>query len=80
MFLFLHPAVRRVSIRSTTRKLCLISCFTGHPQLEHETRHGSMAQTVWTIEGGDDEPLEVQGHKYATGDSGKKTTRSYSLF
>ena len=29
-----------------------------------------MAQTEWVIEGDDDATLEVQGRKYATGDSG----------
>jgi len=41
-----------------------------HPQLEHETSHGSMFQTKWSIDGPDDTAVEVQGHKYATGDSG----------
>lgn len=30
-----------------------------------------MAQTVWSIDGPDDVALEVQGRKYATGDSGE---------
>lgn len=42
----------------------------GHPQAEHSTNHGSMAQTEWFVEGDDDATLEVQGRKYATGDSG----------
>lgn len=29
-----------------------------------------MGQTEWIVEGDDDATLEVQGHKYATGDSG----------
>jgi len=41
-----------------------------HTQLEHETSHGSMFQTTWSIDGPDDTAFEVQGHKYATGDSG----------
>ncbi|KIM19859.1 hypothetical protein M408DRAFT_334238 [Serendipita vermifera MAFF 305830] len=42
----------------------------GHVQSEHFTNHGSMAQTEWIVEGDDDTTLEVQGRKYATGDSG----------
>jgi hypothetical protein len=42
----------------------------GHPQNEHETSHGSMSHTEWVVEGDDDATLELQGHKYATGDSG----------
>ncbi|PVF98362.1 hypothetical protein CPB86DRAFT_825740 [Serendipita vermifera] len=42
----------------------------GHPQNEHETSHGSMSQTEWVIEGDDDATLELEGRKYATGDSG----------
>jgi hypothetical protein len=42
----------------------------GHPQPEHDTSHGSMAQTEWFIEGDDSAVLEVRDHKYATGDSG----------
>jgi hypothetical protein len=29
-----------------------------------------MSQTVWVVEGDDDATLEVEGHKYATGDNG----------
>ncbi|PVF92927.1 hypothetical protein CPB86DRAFT_144289 [Serendipita vermifera] len=42
----------------------------GHPQNEHETSHGSMSQTEWVVEGDDDAILELEGRKYATGDSG----------
>ncbi|KIM22922.1 hypothetical protein M408DRAFT_331422 [Serendipita vermifera MAFF 305830] len=42
----------------------------GHTEPEHSTNHGSMTQTEWIIEGDDDTILEVQGRKYATGDSG----------
>lgn len=42
----------------------------GHPQKEHETSHGSMSQTQWVLDGGDDAVLELEGRKYATGDSG----------
>jgi hypothetical protein len=43
---------------------------TGHPQDEHRTKHGSMDKTEWVIEGDDDAFLELQGRKFATGDTG----------
>ena len=42
----------------------------GHPQQEHETRHGSMSRTHWTVDGPDDVPLEIEGHKFSTDDEG----------
>ena len=44
--------------------------FKGHPQQEHETRHGSMSRTRWTIDGPDDVPLEIEGRKFSTSDEG----------
>ncbi|KDQ06301.1 hypothetical protein BOTBODRAFT_60673 [Botryobasidium botryosum FD-172 SS1] len=41
-----------------------------HTQIEHETSHGSMSQTTWSIEGPEDAVFELDNHKYATGDSG----------
>ncbi|TFY74324.1 hypothetical protein EWM64_g9688 [Hericium alpestre] len=43
---------------------------TGHPQQEHETRHGSMSQTRWAIDGPDGTALELEGHKFSAGDEG----------
>ncbi|KAF8428955.1 hypothetical protein L210DRAFT_3508644 [Boletus edulis BED1] len=42
----------------------------GHPQQEHETRHGSMSCTRWTVDGPDDVPLEIEGRKFSTDDEG----------
>ncbi|KAF8452913.1 hypothetical protein L210DRAFT_3617960 [Boletus edulis BED1] len=42
----------------------------GHPQQEHETRHGSMSRTRWTMDGPDDVPLEIEGRKFSTNDEG----------
>ncbi|KAI6157189.1 hypothetical protein BKA82DRAFT_4325642 [Pisolithus tinctorius] len=43
----------------------------GHPQQEHETRHGSMSRTQWTIDGADDaEVLEIEGRRFSTNDEG----------
>jgi hypothetical protein len=42
----------------------------GHPQQEHETRHGSMSRTRWTVDGPDDVPLEIEGRKFSTNDEG----------
>ncbi|KAG8921722.1 hypothetical protein FRC02_012397, partial [Tulasnella sp. 418] len=41
-----------------------------HPQREHETKHGSMQNTAWAIEGNADAIVEVQGRKYAARDAG----------
>ncbi|KAF9231331.1 hypothetical protein BU15DRAFT_68421 [Melanogaster broomeanus] len=42
----------------------------GHPQQEHETRHGSMSRTRWTVDGPDDVALEIEGRKFSTNDEG----------
>jgi len=42
----------------------------GHPQQEHETRHGSMSRTRWAVDGPDDVPLEIDGRKFSTNDQG----------
>ena len=42
----------------------------GHPQQEHETCHGSMSRTCWTMDGPDDVPLEIDGRKFSTNDEG----------
>ncbi|KAG8216262.1 hypothetical protein J3R82DRAFT_8306 [Butyriboletus roseoflavus] len=42
----------------------------GHRQQEHETRHGSMSRTRWTVDGPDDVPLEIEGRKFSTNDEG----------
>ena len=57
------------ALQGTTRMYLFVNAVLGHPQA-HNTRHGSMEQTSWAIEGGDDATCEVQGHKFAIGDSG----------
>ncbi|KAI6143614.1 hypothetical protein BKA82DRAFT_127237 [Pisolithus tinctorius] len=43
----------------------------GHPQQEHETRHGSMSRTRWTVDGPDDAAvLEIEGRRFSTNDEG----------
>lgn len=42
----------------------------GHPQAEHETRHGSMSKTQWAIDGPDGRAFELDGHKFGSGDDG----------
>ncbi|KAJ6484963.1 hypothetical protein DFH09DRAFT_1378006, partial [Mycena vulgaris] len=42
----------------------------GHPQQEHETSHGSMSKTTWSIDGPDDTILELKGRKFAANDDG----------
>ncbi|KAI6143615.1 hypothetical protein BKA82DRAFT_2416446 [Pisolithus tinctorius] len=43
----------------------------GHPQQEHETRHGSMSSTRWIVDESDDAAaLEVEGRKFSTNDEG----------
>ncbi|KAJ7656305.1 hypothetical protein DFH06DRAFT_991968, partial [Mycena polygramma] len=42
----------------------------GHPQQDHETSHGSMSKTSWSIHGPDDTILELKGRKFASNDDG----------
>ena len=42
----------------------------GHSQREHSTSHGSMSNTAWLIHGDNEDTVEVEGRKYAAGDSG----------
>ncbi|KAG8952848.1 hypothetical protein FRC03_012004, partial [Tulasnella sp. 419] len=41
-----------------------------HPQAEHDTKHGSMQNTSWAIEGDASAVIEIQGRKYAARDAG----------
>ena len=50
--------------------ICVNKFLTGHPQREHETRHGSMSRTRWTVDGPDNVPLEIEGRKFFTNDEG----------
>ncbi|KAF9228234.1 hypothetical protein BS17DRAFT_850512 [Gyrodon lividus] len=42
----------------------------GHSQKEHETRHGSMSNVRWSVDGPDEEGLEVEGRRFSTNDDG----------
>ncbi|KAG1731285.1 hypothetical protein EDB19DRAFT_1881018 [Suillus lakei] len=42
----------------------------GHPQQEHETRHGSMSSSRWAVDGPDDMGLEVEGRRFSSNDEG----------
>ncbi|KIJ12354.1 hypothetical protein PAXINDRAFT_171275, partial [Paxillus involutus ATCC 200175] len=42
----------------------------GHSQQEHETRHGSMSNVRWSVDGPDEEGLEVEGRRFSTNDDG----------
>ncbi|KAF8726080.1 hypothetical protein AX14_008092 [Amanita brunnescens Koide BX004] len=42
----------------------------GHSQQEHETSHGSMSNVRWTVDGPDEEGLEVGGRRFSTNDEG----------
>ncbi|KAF8124364.1 hypothetical protein EV363DRAFT_1227517 [Boletus edulis] len=42
----------------------------GHSQQEHETSHGSMSNVRWSIDGPDEEGLEVEGRRFSTNDEG----------
>lgn len=44
--------------------------YAGHPQQEHETSHGSMSRTQWTIDGPDGTVVELDGRKFGTNDEG----------
>ncbi|KAG2040496.1 hypothetical protein BDR03DRAFT_948927 [Suillus americanus] len=42
----------------------------GHPQQEHETRHGSMSSSRWAVDGPDNTGLEVEGRRFSSNDEG----------
>ncbi|KAF8840167.1 hypothetical protein BDN67DRAFT_952189 [Paxillus ammoniavirescens] len=42
----------------------------GHAQQEHDTRHGSMSQTRWSIDGPEDVSLEIEGRRFSVNDEG----------
>ncbi|KAF8840150.1 hypothetical protein BDN67DRAFT_904164 [Paxillus ammoniavirescens] len=42
----------------------------GHAQQEHETRHGSMSKTRWSIDGPADASLEIEGRRFSSNDEG----------
>ncbi|KIJ61776.1 hypothetical protein HYDPIDRAFT_115606 [Hydnomerulius pinastri MD-312] len=74
-----HVGAHNHSSDDTTFHFCKVRCAScgyfctlplGHSQQEHDTRHGSMAQARWSIDGPDDEGLEVDGRRFSTNDEG----------
>ena len=61
-------SVRRGRIR--TSKPRLIQILSDHAQEVHVTSHGSMVNTSWIVEGDSTAAFEVNGHRFASGDSG----------
>jgi hypothetical protein len=41
----------------------------GHPQTEHDTRHGSMSRTKWVVDGANN-TVELDGRKFGNSDDG----------
>ncbi|KAI0035522.1 hypothetical protein K488DRAFT_76563 [Vararia minispora EC-137] len=42
----------------------------GHSQQEHETSHGSMSGSTWSVQGPESTSVEVNGRKFSAGDDG----------
>jgi hypothetical protein len=59
-----------LEVRSNLNLFNLSHSRTGHAEQEHETSHGSMAKTRWTIDGPDGTILELEGRKFASEDEG----------
>ena len=51
-------------------KSLVLIYWSGHPQQEHETSHGSMSKTQWAIAGPDGTVLQLDGHKFGSDDEG----------
>jgi hypothetical protein len=47
-----------------------VANYEGHTQQEHETSHGSMTETRWSIEGSDRTGIELEGRKFSSDDEG----------
>ena len=43
---------------------------SGHAQQEHETSHGSMSRTRWSIDGPEGSCIELDGRKFSSNDDG----------
>ena len=64
---FLYSATRYGN--SCRRVDVVIYRFTGHPQQVHETRHGSIPHTRWSVDGPDNTAvLKVAGRRFSTND------------
>ncbi|KIJ07932.1 hypothetical protein PAXINDRAFT_102749 [Paxillus involutus ATCC 200175] len=47
--------------------MCKLQC---HAQQEHQTRHGSMSKTRWSIDGPADASLKIEGRRFSSNDEG----------
>ncbi|KAF8306096.1 hypothetical protein DL93DRAFT_250101 [Clavulina sp. PMI_390] len=74
-----HEGAHTHSLKPDTSHFCETRCpycdyFCtspfGHAQAIHSTSHGSMEQTVWSIDGDEDAVREIEGRKFTSGDSG----------
>jgi hypothetical protein len=74
-----HPPPHNHSVEQNPFHFCEIRCEScgyfctlplGHPQQEHDTRHGSMSQTRWAINGPEDASFELEGRKFSSNDDG----------
>ena len=57
-------------VRSPCLRWSSLTPYIGHSQREHSTSHGSMSNAIWFIHGNDDDEINVEGRRYAAGDSG----------
>lgn len=68
MWLYLHSSLGfGIFILSSSLEANSIS---GHSQLEHETRHGSMSRTQWAVDGPEGNFIELDGRKFSSNDHG----------
>ena len=67
---FAHYLLVSFKRRGSTLLVWANDLLTGHLQPEHETRHGSMSRTRWTVDGPDDIPVEIEGRKFSANDEG----------
>lgn len=68
--LLLHPSHRCVISALWKWAGGLNNPDVGHIQREHETAHGSMQNSTWSIPGDADASVEVEDHKFGIQDSG----------
>ena len=68
LWLYLHASFRSGIFRSSSPSQAYPS--SGHPQQEHDTRHGSMSRTRWAVDGPEGSCIELGGRKFAANDDG----------
>ena len=54
----------------TSKRQNRYNYLSDHSQEVHMTSHGSMINTSWVVEGGSTATFELNGHRFASGDSG----------